>query len=94
MGHGGRAWHGQGIGRRLLEERLQRLRKIPRVRVVKLQTSQHTYGFFEKAGFRTESVKQDGYGPGLHLYNMGLILDEDRCQVVRELHEAYAAAPG
>ena len=69
-----RARHGRGIGRLLLEERLQRLRDLPGVRVVKLQTSQHTYGFFEKAGFRTEHVQDDGYGPGLHLYNMGMNL--------------------
>ena len=89
-----RARHSQGIGRLLLVERLHRLCQNPEVRVVKLQTSQHTSGFFEKAGFRTESVKEHGYGPGLHLYNMGMILDEERCRMVRELHAAYATTAG
>ena len=72
----------QGIGRFLLLRRLQRLCQAGGVTLVKLQTSQHTCGFFAKYGFVTEKIIEDGYVPGLHLYNMGLRLDEARCSSV------------
>ncbi len=70
-----RGWHRQGIGRLLLHARLQRLRQEPGLETVRLQTSQYTYGFFEKEGFVIESIEQDGFAAGLHRYNMTLDLD-------------------
>ena len=35
-----------------------------------LGTSQHTAPFYEKMGFRTTEVIQDGFGPGLHHFKM------------------------
>ena len=68
--------HGSGLGMRLLLERLNRIIQLPEVRAIRLDTSQHTCGFFEKLGFVTESVTPSGYGPGLDRYDMSLSLDE------------------
>jgi N-acetylglutamate synthase-like GNAT family acetyltransferase len=57
-------FHGNGIGRYLLLYRLRELAKQGAQRV-HLQTSQHTAGFFEKQGFKTQSVTKDGFGPGI-----------------------------
>ena len=78
---------GTGLGRRLLEARLARLRADPRVETVALNTSQLTRGFYERFGFTTERVVPDGYAPGL-----------DRCDMRLDLRRARrrsgAAAPG
>lgn len=66
--------HGTGLGRVLTEARLARARSDPAVRVVALDTSQHTRGFYERFGFRTVSVTPNGYGPGLHRCDMRLVL--------------------
>ncbi|MCA9836604.1 MAG: GNAT family N-acetyltransferase [Trueperaceae bacterium] len=61
-------FHKQGYGSQLLRYRLNLLKD----KTVLLDTSQHTYRFFEKFGFVTENITQDGYGPGLHRYDMRL----------------------
>lgn len=66
--------HGTGLGRRLAEERLARIRADARVGRVQLHTSQHTRGFYERVGFVTLGVTPDAYAPGL-----------DRCDMLLEL---------
>jgi len=62
--------HGQGIGRALLRHRLQLAETAYPSYAVVLDTSQHTYPFFEKLGFQVTKITPDGYGPGLHRYDM------------------------
>ena len=64
----------QGVGRLLLDTILERVRQEPGVQIVKLQTSQYTYGFFERLGFKTERIVEHGFGANLHQYGMGLAL--------------------
>lgn len=66
--------HGGGIGRALTEMRIRRAVADPATKQVKLNTSQHTTGFYERMGFRTVQVTPDGFGPGL-----------DRCDMVRDV---------
>ncbi len=62
--------HGQGIGSALVRYRLERIAQDHPDRAVVIDTSQHTSPFYEKMGFETQSVKEDGYGPGLHMVLM------------------------
>ncbi|MDO7874541.1 GNAT family N-acetyltransferase [Hymenobacter sp. ASUV-10] len=62
--------HHQGTGRALLQHRLQFAATHHPSYAVVLDTSQHTYPFFEKLGFQVTKVTPDGYGPGLHRYDM------------------------
>lgn len=61
---------GRGLGRELARRRLELARGDSRVRIVSLRTSQHTEAFYEKLGFRTESVETDGFAPGMHKHEM------------------------
>jgi ribosomal protein S18 acetylase RimI-like enzyme len=69
-----RELHGQGLGRALVEIRIERIRADPNVETVLLNTCQHTVGFYERLGFRTLDVTIDGYAPGLDRCEMSLSL--------------------
>ena len=66
--------HGQGLGRVLTEARIAAARATPGVGRVKLNTSQHTQGFYARFGFETEKVTPDGYAPGIDRWDMVLTL--------------------
>lgn len=66
--------HGQGLGRRLTEARLAAARAEPGVTAVRLDTGQHTTGFYERFGFVIERVVRDGYAPGSDRFDMRLML--------------------
>lgn len=66
-------FHKQHYGEALLKFRLERIKEKWDGKTVINVTSQHTTGFFEKFGFRTVSVKENGFGPGLHECKMELI---------------------
>jgi [ribosomal protein S18]-alanine N-acetyltransferase len=42
---------------------------------IHLDTSQHTYRFFEKSGFSVKKISKNGYGEGLDKYDMILKRD-------------------
>lgn len=62
--------HRKGYGKKLLEHRLQQSREMFPGKKLRLDTSQHAVGFFEKYGFKTLTFTPDGYAPGLHRYDM------------------------
>jgi GNAT superfamily N-acetyltransferase len=65
-----RAHHRQGVGRFLLERRIELIRVQPGARSVRVNTSHLSAGFFERAGFATNRVEADHYFAGLHLHEM------------------------
>ena len=67
--------HRQSLGTRLLEERLERIRREFEVMKVVVNTTQLTEGFFARFGFQTEIVTPDQYAPGLHGVRMSLGLE-------------------
>src|SRR6266536_5178451 len=79
-----RAEHGKGIGRFLLRARLFLLAERDKITYVRLDTSQHTRGFFEREGFVVKSGTADGYAPGLHRYEMALSIDSRRRERIRQ----------
>ncbi len=76
--------HGTGLGKRLLLERLSLISQHEPVTSIVLDTSQHTFGFFEKLGFVTKNITNDGYAPGLHRYDMELAVAADSRQRIAE----------
>lgn len=58
-------FHGRGYGKALLEFRLHRIEQLFGKVVIRVETSQHTKGFFEKYGFETQATKADGFGPDI-----------------------------
>jgi uncharacterized protein (TIGR02569 family) len=86
-----RTKHGKGIGRFLLLARLFLLAERPRITRVRLDTSQHTRGFFEREGFAVQAGTPNGYAPGLHRYEMTLSLDSVRRERIRKAAAACGA---
>lgn len=65
-------FHGKGIGKQLVENRLQLLLKNPEIDFIVVRTSQHTFQFYEKMGFEIKQVVKDFWAEGFDLYEMTL----------------------
>ena len=75
-------WHGKGLGKFLLTNRLSALAQIPKMKLIRMDTSQRSVEFFMKWGFVTYRITQNHYGPGFHRHEMYLILDGEK---IREI---------
>jgi predicted GNAT family N-acyltransferase len=65
-------YHKQGFGKELLVFRLAEIEvQFPNRKII-LDTTQHSFTFFEKYGFRTLKITENGYGKGMHRYDMVL----------------------
>ncbi|MGB0429512.1 MAG: GNAT family N-acetyltransferase [Bacteroidia bacterium] len=62
--------HGIGIGKQLLLDRIDMLKKQEGINKIIVRTSQHTYIFYQKMGFELLYTKKDYWAPGIDLYNM------------------------
>ena len=66
------ALHGKGIGKKLTTYRLQKMMENHPNSCYMLDTSQHTYQFYEKLGYRVVKITKDGFGLGMDKYYMEL----------------------
>lgn len=65
-----RSYHKQGYGEKLLQFRLTEISlHFPDKQVI-LDTTQFSYTFFEKYGFKTVKITENSYGEGMHRYDM------------------------
>lgn len=68
-----REYHKKGYGKVLLELRIEESKKLfPGVKIA-LGTTQHSYGFFERYGFKTVCFEKDHWAKDLDLYQMELM---------------------
>lgn len=65
-------YHKLGYGEQLLVFRLAEIKKQSPGRQVVLDTTQFSYSFFEKYGFRTVKITENSYAEGMHRYDMVL----------------------
>lgn len=65
-----RELQGTGLGKMLTTARLRAAQTTPGVAQVRIDTSQHTQGFYRRFGFTVEKIVPDGYGPGLDRWDM------------------------
>ncbi len=63
-------FHKHGLGVCLLKFRLNEIRKHFPKEPVYIDTTQHTYPFFEKYGFRVTKITNDFYAEGMDRYDM------------------------
>lgn len=63
-------YHRNGIGTQLTNYRLNLLQSYNLDLKIRLDTSQHSYLFYEKFGFKIEDIEKDGYEKGMHKYYM------------------------
>lgn len=64
------ALHKKGIGKELLVHRFRAIEDLHPDCTISLDTSQHTYTFFEKFGFVVTKVQKDFYTKGMDRYDM------------------------
>jgi N-acetylglutamate synthase-like GNAT family acetyltransferase len=65
--------HKEGFGKALLLYRIEKAKEVyPGVKIA-LGTTQHTFEFFEKYGFKTVFFEKDHWAKGLDLYQMELL---------------------
>jgi len=65
---------GHGYGKALTLYRLDAIKAENDNISVKIATSQHTKGFYEKQGFVVQSIEKNGFDQGLDKYHMVLTL--------------------
>jgi ribosomal-protein-alanine N-acetyltransferase len=70
-------FQGRGIGRALLQYRLEQLESIEGISKVIVRTSQLAWRFYEKSGFELIEVKKDHWAKGLDMYYMQLNLKRE-----------------
>ncbi len=64
------ALHKQGLGKELFLHRLAVIRSICPACTVTLDTSQHSYPFFQKLGFVVTKITPNFFAPGIDRYDM------------------------
>ena len=60
----------KGLGTKLVEYRIQLLKNLPSIKTISVRTSQLTYKFYEKSGFKLIEIKENYWAEGFHLYTM------------------------
>ncbi len=65
-----RTRHKTGLGGVLLRARMADAARHENIVTMGVNTSQHTSGFFARAGFRVTETRENAYAPGLHRVNM------------------------
>lgn len=67
------ARQGKGLGGRLTQFRIQKLKEHEAVKTIVVRTSQMAFKFYEKQGFRLREVVKDYWAAGYDLYHMEFI---------------------
>lgn len=81
-------FHRNGIGKALTNFRILQLLDSPDLVTITLDTSQHTYAFYQRFGFEVTNIRKDFYGEGLDCYSMNLSLP-DSPLAVEKLKEKF-----
>jgi ribosomal-protein-alanine N-acetyltransferase len=77
--------HSTGLGKWLLLYRWKIICEVAPGALLEINTSQHTYGFFEKLGLMVTTITQNGYGEGIDRYDMRLKLNATECERINAL---------
>jgi [ribosomal protein S18]-alanine N-acetyltransferase len=64
------AYHKKGFGKAFLKYRLEQIKLLYPNTTIVLDTTQHSFSFFEKFGFVTAKITNDFYEKGMHRYDM------------------------
>lgn len=64
--------HGNGIGKKLTQYRLNHLKEKENVDLIFVRTTQLVYKFYEKMGFQLDKIEKDFWAKGFDLYQMSM----------------------
>jgi len=62
--------HKKGYGKFLTKFRVERMIEQYPTRIKQLATSQHTFAFYEKMGFKVTKIQKNGFGDNIDRYDM------------------------
>jgi len=65
-----RDYHKMGYGEKLLKHRIAQIKLLNPNFPVVIDTTQYSFGFFEKYGFKVTKITNDYYEIGMHRYDM------------------------
>jgi N-acetylglutamate synthase-like GNAT family acetyltransferase len=71
-GHIHKNEHKKGLGQQLLTYRLALIKQLFPQLTLTIDTTQFSYGFYEKNGFRLLKITENYYTEGMHRYDMEL----------------------
>ena len=60
----------KSLGTKLLQYRLEKLKLMDNIQKIKVRTSQVSFKFYEKQGFKVSEIKKDHWADGFDLYLM------------------------
>lgn len=63
-------FQGNSVGKSLVDHRIQKLKQFREVEKIVVRTSQLSYKFYEKMGFRLLETEKDYWAEGFDLYSM------------------------
>ena len=63
-------FQGKGLGRKLLQHRIDKMKENPNIKTIIVRTSQVAFGFYEKSGFQLKDIEKDFWAKGFDLYLM------------------------
>lgn len=69
-------FQGKGIGKLILQHRLNILLSQPNIKMIYVRTSQLVYKFYEKHGFHLTKTIKDYWAPGFDLYDMHYVFND------------------
>jgi ribosomal protein S18 acetylase RimI-like enzyme len=65
-------FQGKGFGSELTRFRINKMKEIPGVKILSVRTSQMTYKFYEKFGFKVREIAKDFWADGYDMYRMDM----------------------
>lgn len=71
-GHIHKNEHKKGFGEYLLNYRLNKIKNLYPLFPITVETTQYSYGFYKKYGFKILKITENYYSDGLHKYEMVL----------------------
>ena len=70
-------FQGRGIGKKLTQHRIDRIKSNPTINLIMVRTTQLVYPFYEKMGFVLEKIEKDFWAEGFDLYQMIMPLEKE-----------------
>lgn len=68
---------GKGIGKKLIQYRINHIREKDNVELIVVRTTQLVSKFYEKMGFELEKIEKDFWAKGFDLYQMKMNIKTD-----------------
>ena len=63
-------WQGRGIGKKLIQFRINHINENPKIEIIRVRTSQHAFQFYGKMGFELDKIEKNYWAKNFDLYLM------------------------